>query len=320
MNFLNTDNTFLLRKVTKGRSCVGMNDQKKALVIINPRSGKMKSQAPAEEISALFEQNGYEPTVYSTTARGDATQYAKLLAKNFDVVVCRGGDGTLNEVVNGLTQASIEVPIGYIPAGTSNDFASTMGIPLDAKKAVKIITAGSPVTQDIGFFTDDRYFIYTASFGVFTRASYATPQKRKNRFGYYAYLAEGAKDLLDLQQVPMRVTCDDRVYEGNYVFGAITNSLIVGGIIHYDREIVDFSDGKFEVILVKKPDSPKAWADVVSGILRHKFDERYITFDQCSEIKIECDEVLPWTIDGEYGGKQTNLAIKNIPNAIKIYR
>lgn len=294
--------------------------KERALVIINPKSGRIRVKSQLFNIADHFSQNGIETTVYTTSGRGDATDYARDLSENFDIVVARGGDGTLNEVLNGVMKAPVLKPIGYIPAGTTNDFAKTMNIPTDTKKAIELIINGDPHPQDIGILNEETYFMYTASFGLFTKASYATPQGYKNLFGYYAYLMEGAKELFNLKPIHMKLTCDGVEYEGDYILGAVTNSLSVGGILKYNEDLPDFNDGKFEILLAKKPPSVKDIAEMVLAARKGTFDERYITIFQGSEIICESEEEVPWTIDGEYGGKYTRSTLRCCQNAVEIFR
>ena len=230
-----------------------MQNRKKALVIVNPRSGRLKVGPQMFNIADYFTKNNIETTVYTTAGSGDAKRFAEQMAVEHDILVCRGGDGTLNEVINGLKLSGAAIPVGYIPAGTSNDFANTVGIPTKAKRAIDLIVNGTAYQHDLGAYGDNGYFVYTASFGIFTKASYATSQNAKNIFGYPAYLAAGIPELRHVKEYQLKITCDGRETEGKYIFGAVTNSLVVGGIIHYDRDIVDFNDGKFEFILAKKP-------------------------------------------------------------------
>lgn len=292
----------------------------KVLVIINPRSGKIKVRAQLFDIASCFSENGCETTVFTTRAKGDAQRYAAAMADRFDAVVCRGGDGTLNEVVNGIMRASEKKPIGYLPAGTSNDFAHTLGIPNLGKKSVEAIVYGTPVPHDIGIFNEDRYVNYTASFGVFTKSSYATPQPAKNLLGYGAYLSFAVKELSHIRTYRVKVTCDNEVYEGDYVFGSITNALAVGGFIHYDKNTVDFNDGIFELILVKKPDTVREWYDVIKGAHVRKFDERFITCLKGKEFKFESDQAIAWSLDGEFGGEHRLSAFRVIRSGIEIIR
>ncbi|MBQ8027564.1 MAG: diacylglycerol kinase family lipid kinase [Clostridia bacterium] len=188
------------------------NTGKKVLVIINPCSGRFTLRSQLLNIADDFTKAGYETTVYTTQKRGDAMEYAKHLADKFDLIVCRGGDGTFNETVNGIIRSGIDVPLGYIPSGTTNDFAHSLGIPTDSHKAIDLICNVEPKFHDMGQINNDRFFCYTASFGVFTKCSYNTSQKSKNLFGYTAYVAEGLNELKGFKPIPMRIEFDKEVY------------------------------------------------------------------------------------------------------------
>lgn len=297
-----------------------MPRRNKVLVIINPRSGRLRVRSQLFDIASCFSENGCETTVFTTRAKGDAERYAAAMADRFDIVVCRGGDGTLNEVVNGIMRAKEKKPIGFLPAGTSNDFAHTLGIPDQGKKAVLAIVNGSPVLHDIGIFNNERYVNYTASFGLFTKSSYSTPQPAKNLLGYGAYLSVAVKELSQIKTHRLKVTCDGEVFEGDYVFGSVTNALAVGGFIHYKKEEVDFNDGIFEMVLVKKPDNIRQWYDALKGAYKGNFDDRFVTLIRGREFKFESDQAISWSLDGEYGGEHRLSTFKVIQSGIEIIR
>ncbi len=298
------------------------NTGKKVLVIINPCSGRYTVRNQLLHIANEFTKAGYETTVYTTQKRGDATEYAKHLADKFDLIVCRGGDGTFNETVNGILQSGIEVPLGYIPSGTTNDFAHSLGIPTNASKAVDLICSVEPKWHDMGQMNNDRFFCYTASFGVFTKSSYNTSQKSKNLFGYSAYVAAGLKELKGFKPIPMKIECDNEVYEGEYAFGAISSSLNIGGIIKYKREDIGFDDGLFELNLAKMPHGAKMWTERAKELLiDHTYNEDMFTLTKGSHFVIESKgENIAWTLDGEYGGAYKITEIDCRKQVIKVYR
>ncbi|MCL2509328.1 MAG: diacylglycerol kinase family lipid kinase [Oscillospiraceae bacterium] len=293
---------------------------KKVLIIINPCAGRIPITSRSLNLGEKFWKAGFETDVRMTTGHGNATELAQKLASSCDLIVCRGGDGTLNEVVNGVMKSGCIRPIGYIPSGTTNDFARSNAISLDHDEAAEMIINGSPVFHDIGAFNDDLFFVYTATFGVFSKSSYATSQKAKNRYGYLAYLASGAKEVSNMRVIKTRVICDGQEFYGNYVFGSITNSLTVGNILKYDRGLVNFDDGVFELILAKKPPSIKALVELVGNVRKQKIDERYLTFLQGREITIECDDDIPWCVDGDFGGNHRIADIKCINGKVSIYK
>jgi len=295
--------------------------EKKAMVIVNPCAGRKKLSPQLLDIADLFSRGGLETTVYTTSARGDATVFVQKYSNKFDIVVCRGGDGTLHEVVNGIMTLDRKIPIGYVPSGTTNDLAKSLGIPNNTRRAINVVINGKPVGNDVGRFNENKYFSYSASFGAFTNCTYETPQKLKNKLGHAAYIIEGAKTVNQIH--PIRVKVSSEEFEADwddYVFGTVANSLSLGNVIKLDKRIVDLNDGKFEVMLIKKPDSAQAWKDTIASVLSKDYDKRYIKFFQSSEIKFEFEEETPWTTDGEFGGLVKTVVIKNLQNAVTIFR
>lgn len=299
-----------------------MESKGKVLVIINPKSGKFTVRSQLWHIADIFTKAGFETTVYITQKRGDATEYAKMLASKFDLIVCRGGDGTFNETVNGVIQSGIDVPIGYIPSGTTNDFAGSIGVPHDAQAAIDLICDVEPKFHDIGQLNNDRYFCYTAAFGVFSRSSYATSQTSKNLFGYPAYLYEGLKEIKDFKPIELKIQCDDEVYEGEYAFGSISSALSIGGIIKYKPEDIGFDDGIFELNLAKLPANAAQWRQIFNEvIIKRIYNEEIFTLSKGSHFVVESKNFdLPWTLDGEYGGSYRVAEIDCRKHAFRVFR
>ena len=299
-----------------------MMKKKKALILVNPRSGRIVTRRLAFSFGSDFRDTEYEPFIRLTTGPHDATDVAARLSKDFDLVVCRGGDGTLNETVNGVLEAGVDVPIGDIPAGTTNDFAKSNGIPFDEDAAIRTILEGKPVPQDVGLFGEGRYFCYTASFGLFTKASYATDQHIKNRYGYAAYLMGGAKELLHIETIPLRLDADGEVIEGEYVFGSVTNAYAVGGgVLKFPPDRVRLDDGLMELVLIKKPKNPmdlvRLYTDVQNGV----FDEEYVTVRHGKIFLFDfMGASVPWSLDGEFGGETEEVAVQCIRHGIHIMK
>lgn len=295
--------------------------KKMLLMIINPRSGRNKLRDDLLEATNVFGMNGYGITVLNTTKTGDATEYAREHGDKYDIVICRGGDGTFCEMMNGVMTLDKKPSIGYIPAGTTNDMGNTLGLPFKAEKAANLIVNENALPCDIGEF-NGKYFTYVASFGALTECSYAAPQSLKNKVGRLAYYLEGAKEIKDIHPIPMRVTVDGNVLEGNFVFGSISNSYSVAKVIKLDSSYVCLNDGKFEVLLVEDPKTVKGWAATITSALRQKFDERYIKLIQGSHIEIEVldGSPLPWTLDGEYGGDDNKVVIDVHKHAYNMFR
>lgn len=291
-------------------------ENKKLLLIVNPCSGRAKMYTELLKVVEVFSYADYLVSVYPTKSRGDATQYVeKLNHDDFDLIVVCGGDGTLNEVIEGIMNSKNNIPLGYIPSGTLNEWSSGLNISRNIETAAKDIINGKKIKLDIGRF-NDKYFSYTASFGAFTGASYSTPQEVKNVLGQSAYFFEGIKSLGTIKPIHMKITTEDRVVEGDYLFGAISNSLSVGGIVKYDKTPVGLNDGLFEIILIKNPDNIVKLQPLVDGILRHEFDREGIEFFRSEKFIIETDESVAWTLDGEYAKSNGKLTVENIHGAI----
>lgn len=295
-----------------------MEKKKKALLIVNPCSGRNKSRAGTFEIVDAFSNSDYDFEVHTTTCQGDATNIVKRELEDHDLVVCCGGDGTLNETINGVMDMPRRVPIGYIPAGTTNDIANSLSIPTDFKKATELVINGEPNDYDIGLF-NNRYYSYVASFGAFSKASYVTSQKMKNLFGRAAYIAAGVADVKDIRNIKMRVEYDGGVIEGKFVFGTVSNSLSVGGFIKLPEETVKFNDGKFEVILVKDF-KPHKLLPLMYKTLTQKYDNKEIIMFSTNKIKFTAlEEDVPWTIDGEFAGSHRDVRIHVLERAVELY-
>lgn len=291
-------------------------ENKKLLLIVNPCSGRAKMYTELLKVVEVFSYADYLVSVYPTKSRGDATQYVeKLNHDDFDLIVVCGGDGTLNEVIEGIMNSKNNIPLGYIPSGTLNEWSSGLNISRNIETAAKDIINGKKIKLDIGRF-NDKYFSYTASFGAFTGASYSTPQEVKNVLGQSAYFFEGIKSLGTIKPIHMKITTEDRVVEGDYLFGAISNSLSVGGIVKYDKTPVGLNDGLFEIILIKNPDNIVKLQPLVDGILKHEFDREGIEFFRSEKFIVETDESVAWTLDGEYAKSNGKLTVENIHGTI----
>lgn len=284
--------------------------QKKLLFIYNPRAGKAMIRNSLLDIIDIFVKGGYDVTVRPTQGRADATETVISRAREFDLIVCCGGDGTLDEVVTGIDQVAENVPIGYIPAGSTNDFAKSLRISNDMLEAAKQIVEGRLYKCDVGRFNDDR-FVYVAAFGLFTDVSYETDQHIKNVLGHAAYLLEGAKRLSMVPSYEMKIDCDGQIYEGDYIYGMVTNSRSVGGFSKLTGKTVDLNDGYFEVCLIKRPKHLGELNEIILAILDDSIDSEYMQCFKAREITIKSQIEIPWTLDGEFGGKHSAVDIKN---------
>lgn len=287
------------------------------LLLVNPVAGKMRSRSALLPVSDIFCRGGYQITTYITGGKGEARRVAQEWAREHDIVVCCGGDGTLNEVIDGLSLADIRMPLGYIPAGSTNDFASSLKLASDPKKAAKAIVEGNDEPIDVGFFNNTRHFAYIASFGVFTAASYSAPQTVKNTWGHFAYILEGLKELSTIQSYHVKVETDDKTFEDDYLFGAVCNSTSVAGLVHLNQGIVDMSDGLFELVLVRRPKSVTDLTKILQSINAGEFEGNDM-FDFCktSVVTFHTQAAMPWSLDGEYQSGFETVTIQNKRNQI----
>ena len=293
---------------------------KRMLFILNPCAGMKKGSRNLADILAVFNRADYDVRVYITDSQGDATRAVRELAADKDMVVCCGGDGTFNETISGILQLGLTLPVGYIPAGSTNDFAASLGLSTDPVTAAKAITEGSVQYYDAGCF-GDKHFSYVASFGAFTKASYTTPQSIKNALGHTAYLLEGIQELSQIRKHHVKLTLDgSEVLEDDYLFGAICNSTSVGGIMSLDPKQVDLQDGKFEVLLIKAPKTLQDIPECLLAVQKQQYNSAMMTFRSASRITVEADPGMSWTLDGEKGDGCGQIEITNLHRAIQIIK
>ena len=291
----------------------------KILFVMNPKAGTKKAQKYLADILGEFCGAGHTVITHVTAGPGDAIQAVIRYSKEVDLVVCCGGDGTFNETVNGIMQCGIHVPIGYIPAGSTNDFAASLKLPTQPIKAARAILEGKPVRYDIGQF-GSRYFSYVASFGAFTKASYATPQSVKNTLGHTAYILEGIQELSQIRPIHVKLELDEEVIEDNFLFGAISNSTSVGGILTLDPQQVDMQDGKFEILLVRAPRKMGEISECIQALSTQRYNCQMITFRSSSLVRVTADENMVWTLDGERAEGASILDIYNLKQAIRLMK
>ncbi len=291
------------------------------LFIYNPTSGTGQVKTALAQVLDVFTKAGWITTSYPTQCKGDATRTTRELAGQFDRVICAGGDGTLSEVVSGLLEVADAPPLGYIPFGSTNDCATTLRLPRKPREAA-LVAAGTGVAVpiDVGRL-NGKPFIYVAAFGAFTKVAYDTPQELKNTFGHLAYIFAGIASLPTIAPYHMRIEYDGQFLEGDFYFGMVSNSQSIGGIRPPTAERVVLDDGEFEFTLVKKPLS---LADLTDGLqaLANPSVERsgaLVQF-QASRLTFTCDQPIPWTLDGEFGGSQPVNRVENCPKALKIIR
>ena len=291
--------------------------EKRLFFVYNPRAGKGLIKAKLADIIDIFVKAGYETIVYPTQAKGDG--YERVMDHDkVDAVVCSGGDGTLDEVVSGLMACGSPVPVGYIPAGSTNDFANSLSIPKDMVKAAAAVAKGGLYRCDVGRFNDGT-FVYIAAFGLFTDVAYETNQNLKNILGHVAYILEGAKRLLDIKSYHCKIQAEDRCLEGDYIYGMITNSRSVGGFKHLTGKNVDMSDGLFEVTLIRRPKNPLELNEIIASLLVAEDRTDMIDSFKTSRITIKSEESISWTLDGEYGGSHQQVDVENRKQALHLF-
>lgn len=289
-------------------------------IVVNVNAGKQNIVKEIDEVVRTFEESGAQVRVEETASKEIAEAAVCRAAEEApDVLVCCGGDGTLSETVDLLLQKGASFPLGYIPAGTTNDFANSLCIPKEAVKAAQHIISGCPRPLDVGRF-GEKYFIYVASFGAFTQSSYNTTQSLKNSLGHLAYVIEGIKELPTLKSYHVQVkTAEGGLYEDDYVFGAMSNSTSFGGIIKLDPSRVDLSDGKLELILVKMPKNLAELNRIVFSLMSGKYDEELITFVSTRKALFTCAEPMPWSLDGEYAAGGSEMVVEAVPHGVRLY-
>ncbi len=292
---------------------------KKMLLLLNPYAGMRKANKALVDILSVFNRAGYDVRVYITASPGDGISAVKSLAPGMDVVVCCGGDGTLNETISGLLEAQLDIPLGYIPTGSTNDFATSLGLPTDPVAAARLIVDGSPTYYDVGKF-GNRFFSYVASFGAFTKASYATSQSIKNTLGHTAYLLEGIQELSQIRKVPLQLELDGEPLADEYLFGAVCNSTSVGGLFTLDPNQVDMSDGMFEVLLVRTPRDFSEITECIMAVQKQQYNCRMMTFRSAKQVTVYPPADLPWTLDGEMDPGSETITIKNLHHAIRLVK
>ena len=292
--------------------------KRRMLFVYNPRAGKEQIKGKLADILDVFAGAGYEITVCPTRCAGEAVEIVENRDPGFELVACSGGDGTLDEVVTGMLKSDFGTPIGYIPAGSTNDFGGSLGLPKrNMQRAAEIIVGGRDFPCDVGTFNEDA-FVYIAAFGLFTEVSYETDQEIKNVLGHLAYLLEGMKSLPNIRSYHMRVTCNDRVIEDDFIYGMITNSVSVGGFKRITGRHVKLDDGVFEVTLIKRPRNAIELNEIMVSLLNRDINNEAIYCFTASELTIEALEEVAWTLDGEFGGCHKSVNIRNLCKKIQI--
>jgi len=292
--------------------------KKKMLFIYNPRAGKSQIRSNLLDMIDIFVKAGYEVTAYPTQAQGDGIRaVTERQIGYYDMIACSGGDGTLDEVVTGMMRCEKRLPIGYVPAGTTNDFAGSLGIPRSMERAARVIVDGRSFRCDVGGFNEN-IFVYIAAFGLFTDVSYETRQDMKNVLGHMAYVLEGMRKLSKVKSYALKVISGDKVIKGDFIFGMITNSLSVGGFKKITGDNVKLDDGVFEITLIKRPGNPVELNTIMAAMVNRNIDTDLMECFTASELQIESQEEISWTLDGEFGGRHSRVEIRNYKQALEI--
>lgn len=289
------------------------------LFVYNPHAGKATIRGHLLDIIDIFTKAGYEVTAYPTQSQGDGEKRVRNRADNYSIVVCSGGDGTLDEVVSGMMNSEFKVPIGYVPAGSTNDFAKSLGIPSSMTRAASVVVSGNDYLCDVGAM-NDKNFVYCAAFGIFTDVSYSTDQTLKNALGHAAYILQSVKELQDIKTYHMKVTYGNgTMIEDDFIYGMVTNSVQVGGIQNITGKNVRLDDGEFELTLVRRPQSIIELPNLVAALLGNtRISSKDLINVKLSHVTFESDKPVAWTRDGEYGGKHKKVDIYNMPRAMTI--
>lgn len=290
---------------------------KRLLFVYNPKSGRALIRSKLADILDIFAAAGYEVTVFPTRAHNDARNIVSQRSDDYELVVCSGGDGTLDEIVTGMIQSGFCTPIGYIPAGSTNDFGKSLSIPKNMVRAAEDVVRGRNFPCDYGRFNED-VFVYIAAFGLFTDVSYETAQDMKNLLGHMAYLLEGMKRLSSIRTYHMKVRWEGNEVEEDFIFGMITNSISVGGFKNITGKNVLLDDGVFEVTLIKNPKNPVELSNIMLSLLNRDIDTDTMYCFRAERIELESEEPVAWTLDGENGGKHTKVEIQNVRRGIQI--
>lgn len=293
--------------------------KRKALLILNPKAGKQGGKTNFFTIVSILSRK-YDLTVHLTEYAGDAADTAAQ-AEEFPTVICCGGDGTVGQVLDGVTRLSHPVNIGYIPCGTTNDLATAVGIPKGIKQATQAILNGQPIPHDVGLFNGERHFVYTATFGAFARTSYETPQELKNLLGHFAYLLSGVSELANLHKYSVKLTFDAGIFEADDVLlCSVLNTTSVGGILKLPRDEVDFADGVFEVLIVRCPADLMEFNSLILALTTSNFDAPDLYLLRTSKLQIETTEPAAWTLDGEGAGEHTDVTVQCLKQAANFIR
>ncbi len=290
----------------------------KLLLIVNPVAGKTAGKKHLLEVIDILNKGGWQVEVHVTQSQLDAMETAAARGGEVDLLVCSGGDGTLSETISGMMRLAEPPLLGYIPAGSTNDFAASLGIPSNAAAAAGNLITGAPYRIDVGQFCGRRNFVYVAGFGAFTEVSYMTPQEKKNLLGHQAYMIEGVKSLANIKSYHMKVEADDFEMEEDFIFGMVTNTTSVGGFKGLVARNVALDDGLFEVLLIRTPTTAMELTNILSSMITKEEYNEYVHRFLTSKLRVVCSEPVDWVLDGEFGGAEREAEIENLTKRIEI--
>jgi YegS/Rv2252/BmrU family lipid kinase len=302
----------------KRRVIMGYDKKQNILLIINPIAGRKEAKKILYKIVDFLCRNECKTTIYTTSRKGEATNIVMEHARDSQKIICVGGDGTLHEVLTGLKIMDLYVPVGYIPTGTTNDLARALKLPIKTSKAIETAVFGQIRDHDIGAFNEGQCFSYVASFGAFTNAAYSTPQWLKNMVGHAAYIFKGILSIPEIQSHAVKIVADGKEISGDFVFGSVSNSTVIAGLIKLPKLDIRFDDGKFEVLLIKTPKNRKELRAIVHGLRHQHYDERYVYYFKAKELTFSFKENTAWTVDGEFAGAHENVCIMNLQRKAQV--
>ena len=295
--------------------------QKKLIFIVNPKAGKSQLKTKMVDVVDAFSRGGYEVEVYTTKSAEDAENHIAEVGDQYDGIVISGGDGSMDNAVTGIMRLKERTdkvpPLGYIPCGSTNDYAKSLCISLKPEVAARQIVKGIPCPMDIGRLAD-RYFIYVAAFGLFTKASYATSRRMKKVLGHGAYMLSAAKELTGVKTYRLKASFDGRMIEGEFIYGQVTNSRSVGGFRAVGLRDMSFHDGEFECVFIRKPKNPVELERILQAVVTNKPMEDYIVYERAKTVKVEGIEEIPWTVDGEFAGDIKKARVDNLHNEVTL--
>lgn len=289
---------------------------KRILIISNPRSGKNNKRVRAQSLATQISVFGFDVDVMETGGKGDAISIARNHHKEYDYILSCGGDGTLNEVINGVMPEP-DVSLIYFPNGTTNDSAKTLGIDGSVSQIIALIKRESFHPVDVGLI-NGRHFFCATSFGFGAKASYSTKQSIKNEIGHLAYILSGIKNVSDIKPVHMKIECNGGIIEGDYIFGAVVNTISVGGIFRLDENDFWLDDGFFEIVLVSSIDRVTQIPIMIRKLQKHEYDGKRVILIKTDKVKFTSDRPIGWLVDGEYGGEFTTASVENLHRAISV--